>query len=69
MECGECKWWNLCTSNCRKSTPKVFLTTSSGAGYDGEACVTTGHTITRWPTTKPDDFCGEFTPKSGKDDG
>ncbi len=63
MKCKDCKWWQIDTGYCRKYAPKVFLTTSSGAGYDGEACVTTGETMTRWPRTNKNSWCGEFAEK------
>ncbi len=52
-KCILCEYWN--NGNCQRKSPVVIED-----GYEVGAC---GH-LTVFPETNPDDFCGDFYPKS-----
>ena len=55
MFCRECRYSDYLTSECRRRAPKVTVI-SKGAGRQ---------ISTKWPQTKPTDWCGDFAPMGG----
>lgn len=61
--CGRCAWWvrwshpphsGEVLGECRKRSPKTYMRT----GPNG-----TESPITKWPSTRTADFCGEWKPR------
>lgn len=52
--CSECRWWTRIPKHvrgeCRVHAPVVLLMKTE----------TTPNTVTAWPATRQDEFCGEF---------
>ena len=78
MKCKDCLFWKCagrCINGdpynfgkCHKSPPLMFQKTKDiSKGYEHHATVVTGEIITTWPSTKEDDWCGKFKPKTEKE--
>ena len=59
--CDRCKWWEYCDNDgfCHRFPPVVVAEETDMVQFGGKGDLPYWH----HPITRPEDFCGEFTPK------
>lgn len=54
--CRNCEFYHMQLSECRFKSP-VIVMVPRGTNHDGSQRLTP---VSQWPTTRPDDWCGDF---------